>query len=251
MAIRSLLISLAVTGCLGYSFTVGLTDPNSFLKKLPDWLGIPLLLGCGLLYMLASWWAFKGFSDHKITALLSMGLCAVGIGFYALLFSLEMGKGKAAKGQYDYDFTRLTLTEKAIVAQLAHEAGLGLQHAVFTEHWHLTDSTNGFGICVQKGHVTGLNFSNHPIANLAFFSQLPALSDLYLKNCGLSDMSNLRSGKLDRLDVSNNQLENLKTLAGCPNIRWLVAKNNRLRSTDGTDQFKELVSTDFMGNPLP
>ncbi|MVM39287.1 hypothetical protein GO730_19845 [Spirosoma sp. HMF3257] len=257
MAIRSLVLSFALTFCLGYSFTVGLTDPNSLLKKIPDWLSIPMFVGFFLLYLLATWWAFKGFSEHKLTALASMGFCLFGLGIYATVFLMELGHGKPTPGQYDYDFTTLDPTEKAIVAQIAHEAGLGLQNAVFTEHWHIgqaeksADTTKGFQICVQKGHVTALNLSNHPIGNLTRFSQLPQLGDLYLRNCGLSDMSGLQSTKLGRLDVSDNQISDLKTLRGCPNIQWLFAMNNRLKSTDGLAQFKGIVSTDFRGNSIP
>ena len=253
MAIRSLLLSLALTGFLGYSFTFGLTDPNSFLKKIPDWISIPLFLVCGLLYVLASWWAFKGFSDHKLVALVSMGFCAFGIGIYALVFMMQMGKDKASTGQYEYDFTTLDPMEKAVVAQIAYEAGLGLQNAVFTEHWTITkanNAANSFGICVQKGHVTALDMSNHAVPNLAPYSKLPALGDLYLKNCNLTDMSDLRSDKLGRLDVSDNQIVDLKTLRGCPNVQWLFAQNNQLKSTDGLTQFRDIVSTDFTGNPL-
>ncbi|GAB3905655.1 hypothetical protein GCM10028803_36830 [Larkinella knui] len=251
MAIRSLLLSLAVSVLLGYSFTVGLTNSHSFLKKLPDALSLPLFLGCGFLYVLAAWWALKGFSDHKFTALVSLGFCALGLGVYAVGFSMEAGRGKAAAGQYDYDFSSLEPTEKVVVAQIAHAAGLGFQDAVFTEHWHLADSTSSFRICVQKGHVTALNLSNHPIRNLTFFSQLPNLSDLLLKNCGLSDLSDLKSAKLDRLDVSDNQIADLRTLRGCPNVRWLFASNNHLKSTEGLEQFSQLISKDLTGNPLP
>jgi Leucine-rich repeat (LRR) protein len=254
MAIRSLLLSFALTCILGYSFTVGLTDPNSFLKNIPDWLSIPMLLVCFLLYLLATWWAFKGFGDHKITALLSLGFCAFGLGLYATAFFMEAGHGKAAPGQYDYDFSRLDPTEKTAVEQLAKGAGMSLQNAVFTEHWHIAQSanpSNRFEICVQKGHVTALNLSDHRISDLALFSKLPVLGDLYLKNCHLLDMSGLQSKKLGRLDVSDNQIADLKTLRGCPNVQWLFAKNNRLKSIDGLEQFREIVSTDFTGNPMP
>lgn len=271
MAIRSVCLSLAITIFLGYSFTVGLTDPDSFLKKNPDWVSIPLFIVCGLLYLLATWWAVKGFGTHKITSLLSLGLCAVGLGAYALLIFMQLGNGKAAPGQYDYDFATLDPSEKAAITQLAQQAGLTLTDAVFTEHWHIGESTAGadsvaastvanaatdrsrstFRICVQKGHVTALNMSNHPVGDLALLSKLPKLSDLYLKNCGLTDMSGLQSTRLDRLDVSDNQLTDLKTLRGCPNIGWLIAKNNRLTSTAGVEQFGQVVSTDFTGNPLP
>ncbi len=255
MAIRSLLLSLAVTGFLGYCFTFGLTDSNSFIKKLPDWVSIPLFLSCGLLYLLASWWAFKGFGDHKISAVISLLFCAFGLGIYALAFTMEFGKGMAVPGQYDHDFTNLDPLEKAIVAQIAHDAGLGLENAVFSEHWTLAGSKtnnamNRFGICVQKGHVTAIDMSNHAVPNLAPYSKLPALGDLYLRNCALSDMSGLQSEKIGRLDVSNNQITDLKTLRDCPNVQWLFAKNNRLKSTAGLTQFRDMISADFSENPM-
>lgn len=254
MAIRSLLISLAVTGFLGYAFTVGLTDPNSFIKKLPDWLAIPFFLGCGLLYLLAIWWAIKGFGEHKISAIVSLGFCVFGLGIYATVLAMELGHGEATPGQYDHDFTTLDPAEKAVLLQLAQGAGLGLQDAVFTEHWTIAKDTNalkGFEICVQKGHITAINLSDHPIQDLALLSKLPLLGDLYLRNCSLSDMSGLQSTKLDRLDVSTNQITDLKTLRGCPNVRWLVVQNNQLTSKEDLSQFKNIVSTDFRGNPIP
>lgn len=212
MAIRSLILSLIVTGYLGYALTIGLTDPDTFLKKIPDWLGIALFFGCCVLYLLAAWWAFKGFSEHKIAAIVSMGFSAFGLGIYVLVFFMERGSGKAAKCQYDYDFSRLDPTENVVLGQVAQDAGVRLEDAVFTEHWHIADSSDHVRICVQKRYITALNLSNHPVHNLALLSRLPDLGDLYLKNCGLTNMSGLKSPKLDWLDVSNNQITNLKTV---------------------------------------
>lgn len=250
MAIRSLLIALVVTAFLGYSFTIGLTEPNSFIKKIPDFLAIPLLLACALLYVLAAWWALKGFSEHKFMAIASLGLCAFGLSIYAVGFSMELNRGKAKAGQYDYDFKRLDAGEMAALTKIIDGAGLNMSKATFTEHWHIADSTSAFRICVQKGHVTALNISNHPVQKLDLFSQLPELGDLYLRNCGLSDMSGLKSTRIDRLDVSGNQITNLQTLSGVPNVRWLFASDNQLTSTEGVEQFKQLIDKDFSKNPL-
>ena len=207
----------------------------------------------GLAYLLAIWWACRGFRQHKLFALASLGFSALGLSVYALGIALEMTGGRASKGQYDYDFATLAPAEKALVSQIAQGTGLQLQNAVFTEHWHVAETPVGgsFRICVQKGHVTALNFSGHPVGDLQPFSRLPSLSDLYLRRCGLSDLSDLRSTLLERLEVSDNQITDLKTLGGCPNLRWLVATNNRLQSADGLDQFRQMVSYDFVGNPLP
>ena len=202
------------------------------------------------LYLLAAWWAIKGFGDHKIAALFSLGLCLFGIGLYVLGFSMEMGRGKATPGQYDYDFSRLDPAEKAALTQIVQNAGLTLQDATFTEHWQLAEPAAGFRVCVQKGHVTALHFSGKTISDLTPFSQLPQLGDLYLNNCGLHDMSALRSEKLDRLELADNRISDLRTLAGCPNLRWLVLRNNQLSSDEGLDRFTQLVSKDLSGNPF-
>ncbi|MCF0075015.1 hypothetical protein LZD49_31310 [Dyadobacter sp. CY261] len=250
MAIRSLLIVLLVTAFLGYSFTIGLTEPNSLIKKIPDFLAIPLLLACALLYVLAAWWAVKGFGEHKFIAIVSLGFCAFGLSIFAVGFSIEMNRGKARTGQYDYNFNRLDASEKVALTKIIGGAGLHLSNATFTEHWHVADTTSTFRICVQKGHVTALNISNHPIRELDLFSQLPELGDLYLRNCGLSDMSGLKSTKIDRLDISDNQITTLETLSGVPNVRWLFASNNKLTSTEGIERFKQLIDKDLSENPL-
>jgi hypothetical protein len=250
MVIRSLLIALFVTAFLGYSFTIGLTEPNSLIKKIPDSLATPLLLGCALLYVLAAWWAVKGFSEHKFMAIVSLGFCAFGLSIFAVGFSMELNRGKAAAGQYDYDFKRLSAGEMAALTKIIDGADLSLSDATFTEHWHVADTTSTFRICVQKGHVTALNIADHPVRDLNLFSQLPELGDLYLRNCGLSDMSGLKSTKIDRLDISDNQITNLETLSGVPNVRWLFASNNALTSTKGIEQFKQLIDKDLSKNPL-
>lgn len=250
MAHKSLLLSLALTIIVGYSLTVGLTSPNSWTKKLPDWSAIPLIIIIFVLYVIAAWWGFKGFGEHKWTALFSLGLCAFGIGLYVLGAVMQLGHGKAAPGQYDYSFSRLDAGEQAVLNQILQNAGLSLQDATFSEHWHLSEQAPGFRVCVQKGHINALHFSGKKIPDLSLFSQLPQLDWLHLDHCGLSDMSALRSEKMGRLDLSDNQITDLKTLAGCPNVQWLTLKNNQLQSEDGIELFTKLVSKDLSGNPF-
>jgi len=245
MAYKSLFLSLSLSIVLGYCLTAGLTSPNSLVKKMPDSVTIPMIVVIFLLYLLASWWGFQGFSEHKLVAMLSLGLCTLGLGLYLIGFLMEIGKDKALPRQYDYSFSRLDPAEKAALTEIVQGVGLTLADATFSEHWHMAETAPAFRVCVQKGHVTALHFSGKKIADLAPFSQLPKLGDLYLKHCGLSDLSALRCQKLDRLDLSDNQISDLKTLAGCPNVRWLFLKNNPLKSLDGIELLPQLLSKDF------
>lgn len=249
MAIKSLLLSLTLTVLVGYTFTAGLTSPNSLVKKLPDWASYLLIAAVFVFYLLATWWAIKGFGASKLTALVSLGFCVFGLGLYAWGYTMAMGKGKASPGQYDYTLDHLAPEEKVALAQMAQNAGLGLSAAVFTEHWHVAEAVQGFGVCLQKGHVTALNFSGKKVPDLGLLHQFPQLSDLYLNHCGLSDMRALRHEKLDRLELADNQISDLTTLSGCPNLRWLVLRNNQLPSDQGIEAFTKLVSKDLSGNP--
>lgn len=250
MAYKSLVLSIALTFLVGYSLTAGLTNPNSPLKKLPDWTAFPLMGVVFVLYLLAAWWAVKGFGEHKTAAVFSMCFCVLGLGLYAAGFVMTMGKSKASPGQYDYDFSRLDVSEKAALAQIVENAGLGMQDATFSEHWHMVEDAAGYRICVQKGHVTALRFSDKKIPDLEPFSRLPKLGDLYLVRCGLADMSALRADGLDRLDLSGNRISDLKTLGGCPNVRWLDLKGNQITSDEDLSLFPKLVSRDLSGNPF-
>ncbi|GAB3985653.1 hypothetical protein GCM10028807_01370 [Spirosoma daeguense] len=250
MAFRGILLSFGLTLLVGYSLTAGLTDPNSPLKKLPDWTSFPIVVGIGLLYLLAIWWTFQEFSQHKFLSIISLIFCLMGVGLYAAVISMELDRGKASPGQYDYDFSALIPAEKTTLTQFAENAGLTLNDATFTEHWNLDKPDRGFLICVQRGHVTGLSLSDHPLNDVSALSQLPNLGDLYLKHCGLHNVSKLRGAKIDRLDLSNNQLTDLRSLSGCPNVRWLLLANNQITSLDGLDAFPNIVVKDFSGNPV-
>ncbi len=250
MVYKSLFLSAGLTFLLGYAVTAGVTNPNSLLKKLPEWSTIPLLVGIFALYMLAGWWAIRGFSEHKIAAIVSLGFCAFAIGLYVVGFSMEMFGGKARPGQYDYDFNRLDPAEKQTLIQITAGAELGLQDAVFSEHWTVMQPAAGFRVCVQKGHVTALHFSGKKISDLSLFSRFPQLSDLYLDHCGLTDMSALKSDRISRLELPDNNISDLKTLGGCPNVGWLVLRNNQLQTEAGIEMFPKLVSKDLSGNPF-
>lgn len=250
MALRSLLLSLLLTIGVGYALTAGISNSDSPLRKLPDWTALPMLTGVFLLYLLAAIWAFRGFSEQKLAAIFSLGFCALGFGLYALAFAMETGRGKAAPGQYDYDFFTLDPREKVVLTRIAEEAGLRLEHATFTEHWGLSGAPAGFSVCVQQKHITALNFSGRNITDLSLFSHLPYLGDLYLNNCGLSNLSDLKLEKLDRLEVADNRIADIKTLLGCPNIRFLGLKNNAIASLDDFELFPKLVSKDLSGNPV-
>ena len=250
MAYKSLLLALGLSTLLGYALTFGLTDPQSPLKRLPDWLGMVLIVGILLGYLLAGWWGVKGFSEHKVAASISLVFCFLGLSAYALGFVMEIGHGKATPGQYDYDVSSIDPAEKAVLTQIAAAAGLRLADGVFSEHWHVQEPPAGFRVCVQKGHVTALNFSGKKLSDLAPFSQFPQLGDLYLNGCGLSNMSDLRSEKLERLELADNQIREINSLAGCPNLRWLVLRNNQLASDEGQEIFTKMVSLDLGGNPF-
>src|SRR5262245_23757303 len=121
MAYKSLFLSIALTAFIVYAFTIFIINPNSLLKNLTDLRTLPIFIMVFLLYLLYAWWAFKGFGEHKPAALLSLGLCAFGLGLFVIGYKMEAGRGKAAPEQYDYDFSKLHETEKSALETMVSQ----------------------------------------------------------------------------------------------------------------------------------
>ncbi|MFD0878382.1 hypothetical protein ACFQ1A_29725, partial [Massilia pinisoli] len=154
MALKSLFLSLILTAFFGYSFTVGLTTKDSFIQKVPEWGGFVILIGGGVLYLLAFWWGIKGFPQHKFLSIVSLGLSGFGLACYALVISMELNRGKASPGQFDYDLGKIPVQEQAAIRSLAKQTGIPEKEIHLTEYWKLRDFP--MAVCLQKGHVMGI-----------------------------------------------------------------------------------------------
>lgn len=70
--------------------------------------------------------------------------------------------------------------------------------------------------------------------HLNFFSQFPALRELYLSGNGLTDISFAEGiPTLEVLDISNNYITKLSPLAGLPSLKKVICGDNPLESTEG------------------
>ncbi|RFS16347.1 leucine-rich repeat domain-containing protein [Emticicia sp. C21] len=247
MAIKSFFISLILTIFFGYSFTIGLTTKDSFLQKIPDWGGFTILIGGGMLYILAFWWGLRGFPQHKLLSLMSLGMSGFGLACYAVVISMQLGKGKPYKGQFDYDLSKIPAKEQAAVRSLAKQIGVPENEIHATEYWKLREFP--MAICIQKGHVIGVNVNDKAITDVSVLSALPELSGLYLKGTHLKDLSDLQSPKLNRLELQQNDFTDLTSFSGLPNVEWLFIDNNQLKTLEGIEQMPKLKEKSFSGNP--
>jgi hypothetical protein len=247
MAIKSFFLSLALTAALCYMFTVGIFSKDSFVNKIPDSWGIPIMIGGAILYILAFWWGLRGFPQHKFLSLISLGLSGFGLAFYATVISMEMGRGKPAPGQFDYDLARVPAQEQAAVRSLAKQIGIPESDIHLTEYWKLQEFP--MAICLQKGHVIGVSVRDKTIKDVSVLSALPQLSGLYLRGTHLKDLSDLQSPKLNRLELQNNEFTDLTSFSSIQNVEWLFMDNNRLKTLEGIKQMPKLKEKSFSGNP--
>jgi hypothetical protein len=247
MAIKSFFLSLALTAGLCYMFTIGIFSKDSLVNEIPDSWSTPIMIGGGVLYLLAFWWGLRGFPQHKFLSLLSLLLSGFGIAFYATVISMQLGKGKPYKGQFDYDLARIPAPEQAAIRSLAKQIGIPENEIHITEYWKLQEFP--MAICIQKGHIIGVNVMDKAITDISVLSALPELSGLYLRGTHLKDLSDLQSPKLYRLELQNNEFTDLTSFSGVPNLEWLFMDNNQLKTLEGIKQMPKLKEKSFSGNP--
>lgn len=247
MAIKSFLLSLALTAALCYIFMVGIFEKDSFLNKTPDWLTNVIVAGGGVLYLLAFWWSFRGFPQHKFISLISLLLSGFGLAFYAIAISMELNRGQPAKGQFEYDLARVPAQEQAAIRSLARQIDLPEKEIHITEYWKLQEFQ--MTICIQKGHITGVSVADKRISDISVLSALPELKGLYLRSTGLKDLTHLQAPKLYRLELQNNEFTDLTSFSGIPAVEWLFMENNQLKTLKGIEQMPKLKEKNFSGNP--
>lgn len=247
MAVKSFFISLVLSIFFGYCFTIGITTKDSFLNKIPDWGGFTILIAGGILYVLAFWWGLRGFPQHKFLSLLSLGMSGFGLMAYAVVIYMEFNRGKPSPGQFDYDLAKLPAQEQAAIRSLAKQTGTPENEIHATEYWKLRDFP--MAICIQKGHVMGVGVTDKAITDVSVLSALPELNGLYLRGTHLKDLSDLKSPKLDRLELQQNEFTDLTSFSGLPNVEWLFVDNNQLKTLDGIEQMPKLKEKSFSGNP--
>lgn len=247
MAIKSFFLSLLLTIFFGYSFTVGLTTKGYFMQRIPDWGGFTILIAGGILYILAFWWGLRGFPQHKFLSLMSLGMSGFGLACYAVVISMELSRGKPSLGQFDYDLSKIPAQEQAAIRSLAKQIGIPENEIHVTEYWKLREFP--MAICIQKGHVIGVSVTDKTITDVSVLSALPELSGLYLKGTHLKDLSDLKSPKLGRLELQQNEFTDLTSFSGVPNLEWLFIDNNHLKTLDGIEQMPKLKQKSFSENP--
>ena len=248
MALKSFVLSVLLTVAFGYIFMVGIFSKSFFLNKLPDWANMTIMVAGGVLYILAFWWGIKGFMESKLLSLMGLGLSSFGIMVYMFFIYMEFNHGKATPGQFDYQLDKISATEKKAVLALANQIGFNEKQIVITEYWELRKFP--MAICIQKGHVIGVEVHDNPVKDVSVLSDLTELSGLYLRNTNLKSLEGLKLPRLNRLELQNNHFTNLKTFSGLPDLEWLFMEKNELTSLDGIEQMPKLKETNFSNNPV-
>jgi len=130
---------------------------------------------------------------------------------------------------------------------LAKQIGIQENEIHATEYWKLREFP--MAICIQKGHVIGVSVTDKTITDVSVLSALPELSGLYLKGTHLKDLSDLKSPKLGRLELQQNEFTDLTSFSGVPNLEWLFIDSNHLKTLDGIEQMPKLKQKSFSENP--
>lgn len=101
---------------------------------------------------------------------------------------------------------------------------------------------------LQTLDLTGCSF---PAESLSVVASLPALTELILKDCGLSTIEGLTEAKgLTRLDLSDNTIRKLEPLRNMSTLLEINLKHNAVTSLEALTELSNLEKLDVSYNAL-
>ncbi len=248
---KSLLFASILTCLTAYLF-MSLIDTNNqhWLLKIPSWLGFPIIITIGVAYLIALYLGVKGiFQELRFSNAIGILLSVFGIILFVMIISMQIGKNKARKGQFDYIITAENSTEISILQPILDQCHLSKNSIKMVEYWNLFSSKDTIAVCMQKNKIIGLGIKNVVITDVSCISKLDHLSSLTINNCGLIKIENLVLPKAERLNLNNNLLSNLLGI-DAPKVKWLDVENNKLMSLKGIENIPNAQYFNYAGNTI-
>lgn len=248
---KSLLFASILTCFTAYLF-MSLIDTNNqhWLLKIPSWFGFPIIITICVAYLIALFFGVKGiFQEQRFANAIGILLSVFGIILFVLIISMQIGKNKARKGQFDYIITAENSTEISMLQPILDQCHLAKNSIKMVEYWNLFSSNDTISICMNKNKIIGLSIKNVVITDVSCISKLDNLSSLTINNCGLIKIENLILPKAERLNLNNNLLSNLLGI-DAPKVKWLDVENNKLESLKGIENIPNAMYFNYAGNSI-
>ncbi|MBK9736983.1 MAG: hypothetical protein IPO92_19340 [Saprospiraceae bacterium] len=247
---KSLLLSLAVTGILGYIFaTLMDQNANSWLLKLPTWVAYILMVLCIIAYILTLYLGLtKIIYGQRLANLGGIVLSVFGICLFVMIILMEKGQNKAKPGQLDFAFAKGS-EDLASIQPILTQTKLTILDIKFVSFWELLNSNDLITVCLQKGNIIGLSIKKSQLSDIACLSKLEKLSALIINDCGLSKIENLHLPKAERLNLNNNNLNDLMGIVA-PKVKWLDVENNKLCNLQGIQNLPKAQYFNYQGNKI-
>ena len=86
--------------------------------------------------------------------------------------------------------------------------------------------------------------------DLSPLSELTAIKELWLHECGISNLSFLEKlTTLERAHLGRNDISDISALSALPNLKWLDLSNNQISDFSPLDGVREQIKLIWYGNP--
>lgn len=216
----------------------------AIINRLPGQFFILFILLSVAVYLLAAYWGIKGISKGNFFFnIAGLFISIAGIAAFAMAYQMSAGKGAASPGQFDHAFSDIEPAQQQALTALAAQTATPLQDISMVAYWKMHKNPANFSVCIQKGNIIALQVKNKPLKDLQTLSAFGHLNWLVLDNCNITSLSTLNLPLLQRLDVGNNQLNNLDGIQHSPQIEWLNFAGNPVSDSSA---LKELPHKDLV-----
>ena len=210
-------------------FFMGVFEPktNAWYRSFPDWLftGVIIVIFAG--FLLSFYWGITGvFRGGRLFNLLGIFISLFGLAIYAFGYVLDRGKGRENPGQFDHDISKIENNQLMALNRLMQQTNTKPGDINMVAYWEINKHPGDFVICVQHRNVIALQIKDKAVTNVGDIALLTHLNWLVLNNCGLSSIQNLNLFRLERLEISHNNLTSLAGIEKSAQLTWLDFRNN-------------------------
>lgn len=153
--------------------------------------------------------------------------------------------------------------DRILTSDLWNITSLTIPHSVI-DYSDLRYFTKLTELNIDKGNFSDLSFlsdltalttltvTNSPVSNddLKTIVALPALTHLTLSNCGLGNIENLSTARLEYLDLSNNAIRDLSPLSFMASLSHLNLSYNAVTNLNSLSAMTGLIALDISANSL-
>ena len=118
------------------------------------------------------------------------------------------------------------------------------------EYWGSGEPVPDLSPLIKLPKLVKIGIEDVSKVDVSPLSELTAIKELWLPNCGISNLSFLEKlTTLERAHLGHNNISDISALSALPNLKWLDLSNNQISDFSPLDGVREQIKLIWYNNP--